>query len=360
MLRVFPQPLRFAASLSLLALCLPGGSASAAESALSAGVLASGDDQGYRWNHYQLEWGLEGDTAGLQATARWHQYSLDRRLAGVLPFAGAEPAVQLGGHLLQGLWWLSAAAGFQGTADLAGATGQLLIARAIPVGAGAVTPKLELARGAVAMTALPLSLGMASDRAQLLIAARGPGFTGEGGLRLERWEPGDRPGRVMNPAMTSIEETRIATVHGYLLTDGGWFNCGLAGKVARASRSTLVATETDPAWQYSWYPASAAPFAWESALVLRAQGNLAAALKAELQVQLPALSRETRQWDSLRRSYWGTAPYEGRLQATWSMLPLTSLQLSGSVFAKPWEGWDPFGPGAYRMASFQLSLRQAL
>src|SRR4029453_4672650 len=126
----------------LLLLALPGASASvfAAEAALSAGVLASGDDQGYRWNHYQLEWGRQSEWSGLRAMARWHQYSLGRELTGVLPFAGAEPAAQLGGHLLLGLWWLSGAVGFQGTADLEGATGEVLIARAIPVGSGAITP----------------------------------------------------------------------------------------------------------------------------------------------------------------------------------------------------------------------------
>jgi hypothetical protein len=327
---------------------------------LSAGAQAAGDDQGYRWNRYQLGWDLQAPSFGLQAAARWHEYSLDQPLAGVFAFAGGEPAVQVGGHVLAGLWWFSAAAGFQGTADVQGATGEMMIARAIPIGSGALTPKLEVARGSVAQSALPLSLGMVSDRAQALAAVRGPGWMGEGGLRLERWEAADRPGRVQNPAMVTIEETRIAALHGYLLTDGGWFNCGLAGKVARANRSTLVATGTDPSWQYSWYPASAAPFAWESALVLRAQGHLADSLKAEVQLQLPALSRETRQWESLRQSYWGTAPYEGRLQASWLMLPMTSLELSGSVFAKPWQGWDPFGLGAYRMASFQLSVKQSL
>lgn len=332
-----------------------------AETSLRAGALLARDDQGFRWDQYDLELRREVETAGQWLALRFHTYGLDEEIAGILPFDGTEPAVRVGGHLLHDLWWFAVSAGIQGTADLEGAVGEFVIARAIPAGDITFTPTLELAREPLAYTALPLSLGLLSHRAEALLAWRSPQWTGELAGRVELWESDMIPGRAQNPVLDVIEANRIAMVHGYVLSDWEhWFDLGLAAKAAWSEHSTMFLTTLRPAPTYTWYPASAPPFVWETALVLRAAGQLADPLEISLQLQVPLASQETRQWEMLRRTYWGTAPYEGKLQVSWSVVDGTTLHLHALVFAKPWEQWDITAPGTYRQGSLQLSLEQGL
>jgi hypothetical protein len=338
-----------------------GGRAAWGDSSLSASVLASRDDQGYQHERYQAQWGRETPGDGQRVSLRWHRYALGTEFAGVLPFSGGEPAVDVGGHLLRGSWWLAAAAGFQGRVDRHGATGELVVARALPtLAAGTFTPRLEATRAPVVVAALPLSLGLIGNRAQAVLAWRTDRLLAEGGARVDFWDSITLPGRVRNGALDVIEANRLAILHGYLLTQRGQvLDWGFAAKAAWAQHNTLLPTRIQP-WQYSWYPASAPPFAWETALVLRAQTPAHPSLAAAIQLQLPLLSRETRQWDSIRRADWGTAPYEGKLEGSWWFLASTAVQLDAVVFAKPWERWNPAGVGAYRHVALQLSLKQRI
>jgi hypothetical protein len=168
-----------------LAVALGRPASARAEVVLSGGAQLSGDNEGYRWDRYQLKLEHLDDSGGLRLALRWHTYSLRDEFAGVLPFEGQEPAYELGGHLLLGHWWLAAAAGIQGTYDLDGATAKLVVARAIPVGEHTFTPRVELARMPLSETALPLSLGLLTHRLDGVLAWRTKDWTAEGGVRLD-------------------------------------------------------------------------------------------------------------------------------------------------------------------------------
>jgi hypothetical protein len=122
----------------------------------------------------------------------------------------------------------------------------------------------------------------------------------------------------------------------------------------------MLLTALTPEPTYTWYPASAPPMAWETALVLRAFGQVAKPFELTCQLQLPLLSRETREWDGVRRSYWGRAPFEGKLLARWAVLSATNVELEARFFARPWEHWEVFGDAAYRQGSLRLSVEQRL
>jgi hypothetical protein len=119
-------------------------------------------------------------------------------------------------------------------------------------------------------------------------------------------------------------------------------------------------TQLVPERRYTWYPASAPVMAWETSAIVRLHGAVGEALEAKLQLGLPLLSRETRQWDSVRISSWGTAPYEAELAIAWSVLERTSLELQAKLFIKPWESWDALGSGAYRQGSVRVALEQRI
>jgi hypothetical protein len=345
----------------VIVLSLLTGRAARAESSVAASVLASRDDQGFSLQRYRLGWWRETPTSGQHLTVHLHQYALEQEFAGVLPFQGLQPAMELGGHLERALWWAGAALGFEGQPDLRGATGELVVARAILFQAGTLTPRLEVGRQPLALSPLPLSLGVASTRLLSVLGWRGAGWMAEAGARADLWDAANLAGRVRNGALIRVEPNQVLTGYGFLLTrSDGWFDWGFSAKATRSSHNTLVPTQVQPAWQYSWYPASAPPFAWETALIVRAQARPSSTLSASLQLALPALSRETRQWESVRQSEWGTAPLEGKLQGSWFFLAATAVELEATVFAKPWRDWNLFGAGAYRQASLTLSLRQRI
>jgi hypothetical protein len=75
---------------------------------------------------------------------------------------------------------------------------------------------------------------------------------------------------------------------------------------------------------------------------------------------VPLLSQETRQWDSLQVTSWGTAPYEAELNVEWSFLETTSLQLMAKLFIKPWQSWDAVSDEAYRQASVRVAVEQRI
>jgi hypothetical protein len=337
-------------------------SAARCESWLSAGANLAGDDQRYRWDDYQLGFRRESDADGQRVALRFHTYSLEQPYAGIAPFDGSEPAVELGGHvLLDEVLWLGLSLGLQGSADLDGVVGELVAGRAFATGWGTFTPRVELAREPLTRTALPLSLGLHDHRAEGVLAWRTTGWTAEGGVRGDFWEGDTVPGRVQNAALDTIPETRVITVHAYLLSDREhWLEAGVSAKAAWSSRTTLLPTAIAPVRLYTWYPASAPPALWETALIVRAEGALAEPLHASLQVQLPALSQETRQWETVRQTDWGTGPFEARLALNWLMFPSTSLQFGAMLFAKPWRRWDVLSAGAYRMIAAGLTLEQRI
>lgn len=352
--------LAFVLSTLFAAAALPAA-ASAAESTLSARALAALDNQRYQLRQYQADWTVEGASAGAQLVGRFFQYELEKPFAGVSSFRGSEPAIELGAHLLAERNWFGGAVGFQGTPDLQHATGSLTLARAFPTDVLTVTPRVTGARAPLALFPLPLSLGVFTRRAEAALGLRASLWMAEAGARFDFWESATVQGRVQNPGLAAIGANRVTTAYAYALSQSGtWFDAGLSSKAAWATRNTLLATQTAPVWAYSWYPASAPPFLWETAVVLRAQGHLHPSLEVTLQLQLPAISQERRQFESLRVSYWGTAPFEGKLQTTWAILSTTSLQVTAEVFAKPWERWDVTGPGAYRQASVQVALQQKI
>lgn len=332
-----------------------------AESSLGTSVLMSGDDQGFRWDRYELALRREEREHGQWVAARFHSYSLAEELAGVLPFDGAEPAGEIGAHLLQGWWWLSAAVGFQGRAEASRATGKLVVARALQAGSSTITPRLEAAREPLALTALPLSLGLSKYRFDAALAAGGAAWKAEGGARMELWDEGHLPGRTRNPTLDVVAANRSTSLHAYgMLTVGSWLQLGLAARAAWAARSTMLLTEVAPAPMYTWYPASAPPFEWATAAVLDARGRPAEPIEIGVRVQLPLLSRETRDWEGVRQASWGSAAFEGRLDARWRVLGGTTLELDAAIFTKPWANWDVLSNEAYRQGLVRLSLEQRL
>jgi hypothetical protein len=334
-----------------------------AEISIAGSAAFAGDEWGYGNETYALDLAHETETAGQELGLRWHRYALADDLHGILPFEGHEPAARLGAHVLHELWWLSASAGLQGTLDFDGVTAELIVARAFEASsASTLTPRVELAREPLALNPLPLSLGLHSHRALAALALRVKDvLLAEGGLRADFWEGDTIEGRTRNSARDRIEPNRITTGYAYVLSDAeGWFDAGLAGKIASAAENTLLVTQLQPERRYGWYPASAPPFAWETSLILRAAGALAGPLHGSLQLQLPLLSQETRQWDALQATAWGTAPYEAKLELEWFFLSATSLQLAAAIFIKPWADWDALGSGAYRYASLQLGVEQRI
>lgn len=324
----------------------------------TVGALGWQDQQGFHQTEYRLDLRHDGDASGQYLVGRWHEYRQDGYYRGVLPFRGAEPAAELGGHLLRGLWWAGAAVGFQGTPDWTHATGQVVLARAFPLGLGAITPRLLVARAPVAMVPIPLSLGLMTSRGEAVVAWRSQTWTGELGGRVDLWDSVTVPGRVQNPAFDTVPVNRIASLHGYgVTTSERWINIGFSSRVEWAQRSTLVQTQLYP-WDHSWYPVEAPPFRWETAILVRAAGRPVDSLSLTFQAKLPALSQDTRAWGDVRRTSWGSAPFEARLEVAWSPSSSTTVRMVGLVFAKPWEGWDVFGPGAYRQGSVLLSVQQ--
>lgn len=347
-----------ALALALMA-CAPA--VARAESSLGAGVMLAGDDQGFRWDRYEVELRRDRPDSGQWLAVRFYTFELGQAIAGVLPFDGAEPAAELGGHVLHGAWWLLGSIGFQGSVDADGATGKLVVARALLAGSSTLTPRLEIAREPLSLTALPLSLGLSKFRFDALLAWRAPSWTAEGGARVELWESALLPGRTENPALDHVEPNRNTIAHAYALSDlRGWCDVGVAAKAAWSRENTMLLTGVASAPTYTWYPASAPPFLWETALVLRARGQLAEPVELSVQVQLPMLSQETREWDGLRRTYWGSAPFEGKLEARWRAFSATALKADAAIFAKPWERWDVFSDQAYRQGALHFSIEQRL
>jgi hypothetical protein len=356
LLRLAPS----AAFLTAFAVVLALPAAGSAQLSLTGGALLSGDDQGFRSHQYRLELRRETPGDGQRLSLRFHTYALEEEIAGVLPFAGQEPAAELSGHVLLGLFWLGAAAGLQGTADLDGATGKLVVARAIPAGSSTFTPRVELAREPLAFSALPLSLALMSYRAEALLAFRAPVVLAEGGLRMDFWEGDTQPGRTRYTALDTIDPTRVTTVHGYALTAwDSWFNLGLAAKAAWSSRNTLLLSALQPP-AYTWYPAAAPPFLWETGIAVRASGEVTESLEVSSQLLLPVLSQEVRQWETLRQTAWGTGPFEAKLDVEWWVFSMTAVQLRAQLFAKPWQDWRFFDRTAYRNLTLQLFLEQRI
>jgi hypothetical protein len=334
---------------------------SRADSSLTAGALVSRDDLGLRLDTYQLKLTREAPSDGQWLALAFYAYSLDDQQAGLFPFSGSEPAARAGTHLLLGLWWMSAEVGFQGSVDREGATGKLVVARALPTDTNTFTPRIEAAREPLALTPLPLSLALSKYRFDAILAWRASGITAEGGARLELWDSKTVTGRTENDAQDSIDANRITSLHAYALSDSSsWANFGAASQASWAEHGTMLLTGLEPAPTYTWYPASAPPFQWEVAFVFRARAVPLEALELSAQLQLPLISRETREWEGSRRSYWGTAPFEAKLQARWAAFSSTALRLEAAAFAKPWEHWDVFGDGAYHQASVNLSVEQHL
>jgi hypothetical protein len=322
----------------------------------------AGDEWGYRQEQYGVDVAHEAETAGQSLALRFHRYALSEELEGIFPFSGNELAARANAHVLLGLWWLSASAGLQGTFDFEGVTGELIIARAIAVGErNTLTPRIELGREPLSLTPLPMSLGLHSHRAQAALMWRTEDVVAEAGARFDFWEGDVVEGRVRNSARDRIEPNRITTGYAYLLSDSdGWLDAGLSAKVTAAEHNTLLATQLAPERRYTWYPASAPVFAWETSAVLQAHGPIGDALELALKLSLPMLSQETRQWESVRSTSWGSAPYEGQLDVAWHVLSETSLQLQAKLFIKPWESWDAIGDGAYRHASVRVTLEQRI
>jgi len=350
--------LRLLSVVGVVAACPSSGRA---EVSIAGSALLAGDEWGYRQEQYGVELERTTETSGQSLALRFHRYALHAPLEGIYAFSGNEPAARLGAHVLDGLWWISAAAGLQGTLDFEGATGELIVARAVPAGDHTFTPRLELAREPLSLSPLPMSLGLHSHRAQAALMWRTKSVVAEAGARVDFWEGDTVLGRVRNSARDRISANRIATGYAYFITDSeSWLDGGLSAKVASAEHNTLLATQLVPERRYTWYPASAPVFVWETSAIIRLHAALGESIDTKLQLGLPLLSQETRQWDAVRVTSWGTAPYEAELDVEWHVLADTSLQLQGKVFIKPWESWDALGDGAYRQGSVRIALEQRI
>ncbi len=332
-----------------------------AEVSIGAGARFTGDEWGYGQEQYDLELAHDTETSGQRLALSWFRYALREELEGIFAFEGNEPAAELGAHVLEGRWWLGASAGLQGTLDFEGVIAEAIVAHAIPIGETTLTPRIELAREPLSLHALPLSLGLHSHRVQGALGWRASGVIAEGGVRLDFWEGDTIENRVRNTARDVIADNRITTGYAYVLSDGGgWLDAGVAGKIASAARNTLLPTRLVPVRRYTWYPASAPPFVWETSLALRVHGDLVETLHAELKLSLPLVSQELRQWGEEQVVSWGTAPYEGTLELEWLVFAETSVQLVATLFVKPWESWDAIGDGAYRQGSVRVAVEQRI
>jgi len=361
------QSFRSAAPLGQLAwgtfaLALWAAPAHAEVSVAGSGFLGA-DEWGYWHEQYGIDLAHAGETSGQKLALSFHRYALHDELEGVLPFTGHEPAARLSAYaLLDDALWLGAGAGLQGTLDVDGVTGELVAAYAIAAGEQhTLTPRVELAREPLAASPLPLSLGLHSHRVQAALGWKSDGFIAEGGARIDLWEGDTVPGRARNSARDRIEPNRILTGYAYALTDSeGWLDAGLAGKVSAAEHNTLLPTQLAPERRYTWYPASAPPLAWETSAIVRVQSKRGEPVEVKLQLGLPLVSREVREWEGVRVASWGTAPYEAAFDLAWQALEDTRLELQAKLFIKPWESWDAIGDGAYRHASVRVALEHRI
>jgi hypothetical protein len=333
-----------------------------AELSITGSGFLGADEWGYRQEEYGLDLAHEAETSGQLLALRFYRYALDDELEGVLPFSGHEPAARLRAHaLLDDALWLLAGTGLQGTLDFDGLTGELIAAYAIAAGDHVLTPRIELAREPLAASPLPLSLGLHSHRVQGALAWKSAGLVAEGGARIDLWEGDTVPDRARNSARDRIQPNRITTGYGYVITESeSWLDAGLAAKVSAAERNTLLPTQLVPERRYTWYPASVPPLAFETSAIVRVQSKRDEPLEVKLQLGLPLVSRELREWEGVRVASWGTAPYEAAFDAKWRARGDTSLLLQAKLFIKPWESWDAIGDGAYRYASVRVALEHRI
>lgn len=299
----------------------------------------------------QLGWFLRG---------RWYSYSLDEDLVGIHPFTGSEPAVELGGHWLAGSWWLSGAAGVQGSLSGSDAIGNVVLARAFAWDTGTLTPRLDVGHRPLALSALPLSLALKAHRVEAALAWRSAGWIGEMAVRVDWWNAMTAKGRVENPALTDIPANRRALLSAYLISQGWWLQGGLVAKVQNGQRNTLLATQITPVYAYTWYPVSMPLWAWEASAIARAVGRPCPSLQALLQIQIPVVSREMRQWESTEQWSWGTAAWEAKAELTWDMTETTQISAGAVLFAKPWANWNVVGQDGYRQIALQAGITQRL
>jgi hypothetical protein len=329
---------------------------------VSVSLSSQADRDDYRLATNRI--GIDVETAtsniGLRARGRWYGYSLDRSLAGIRPFSGSEPSAELEGHWLTGAWWLLGRLGFQGSTDAKGGIGGAQLAHAWVLAAGTLTPRLEIGRRPIAESALPLSLGLNAYSVELASAWRSDDLLGELSLRADYWNATTAAGRVDNPARDTIPANGRALASAYLISQGSWFQAGALAKIQGAWANTLLATQTTPEYEYTWYPVCLPLRAWEIGALARVGGHPLDSLEAYLQVQVPLVSWERRRWESLERSFWGTAAWEAKGELAWNMTSTTRVSFTGALFAKPWSNWDPTGAGAYNQVSLSAAFSQML
>jgi hypothetical protein len=355
-----PHRRRSIPKIFLAVLALSCGRSASAEIVATLHSAADRDDYHLGTMRVGADLAGGGPELGWILRGRWYSYSLDRDLVGIRPFSGSEPAAELSGHWLDGLWWIAGKAGFQGTTDSAGAVGSLILARAFVFEAGTLTPHLDVGRQPFALSALPLSLGLTAWRAEAALAWRASKSLGELVVRTDRWEAMTVPGRVENPVLATIPANRRTMASAYLISQGFWLQGGALAKVQHAQSNTLVATQITPDYRYTWYPVSIPLWAWEAAVIGRVAGRPLEPLEMLLQVQIPLVSRETRRWESSEQSSWGTAAWEAKAEAAWNMTRTTRVFVAGALFAKPWANWDVVGSDAYRQVSLQAGITQRL
>ncbi len=318
------------------------------------------DDYNLSTTHFGAELAQGGPDLGWRLRGRWYVYSLDRDLVGIRSFSGAEPAAELGAHWLSGSWWLSGTAGLQGTLSSADAVGNVVLARALALDEGTLTPRVDVGRRPLALSSLPLSLGLKAYGVEGALAWRSPGWIGELAGRVDWWDATTVEGRVENPALATIPANRRTLASAYLISQGCWLQGGLLAKVQNGQRNTLLATQTTPDYAYTWYPISMPVWAWEAAAIGRVTGRPFASLQALLQVQIPFVSREMRQWEWAEQWAWGTAAWEAKAELTWDMTETAQVTFGGVLFAKPWSNWDVSGGDGYRQISLQAGITQRL
>ena len=134
--------------------------------------------------------------------------------------------------------------------------------------------------------------------------------------------------------------------------DWGWVIEG-----QHSNQTTQQLTQTEPEFQYSWFPAAAPLYSFATAILAKAILWKSNRVLWNLQMTLPLASGQIREWETQRVNDWGTSPI--KLQTDWQIeFHSWSWQLGAQAQSIPWNHMKYWNQDSYLTATLNSSIKK--
>jgi hypothetical protein len=325
----------------------------------------SWDESGYSINTVTGKLTWEKNYQGLSSDIKTSLFAATPTEPGVYDFEGQFYSMDFGMFGLFNLWWVQLKAGLWSSNNNPISSGNIIVAHVSPLKNSKLTLSIEGAKTPIAYSALGLSLEQEKYFATIRSKLESSLILWQSAITYDYYPSLNTSQRTQNADLQSIPKNNSISISSYIIKNKNWDRLGLSGAYTQSEQNYNQAVSISPNY-YTWYPLHTPISAWNINALFHFHFTKENGFNQKLgiisKIDIPLASFEKRQFESIQKEYYGTAPCKANIEAQYAIGQNGLNENRNYVFSSfetsytPWDNYQFFDNNSYKSYALKIGL----